>query len=176
MSLSLPGPIALRAAKDALANVGVTEEGGENRGKYVEIYLASVGLGPGNPWCAAFVFYRLQQAAKAVGAVMSPKPPKSGYCPDWKSWAKSNGLWIPVDSDIKVLPGDVALFYFASKERVAHAGIVVERKASGGVLTVEGNTGPEKGGEVNRDGDGVYKKDRDWHEFGAYGGFVRLPF
>lgn len=172
-----PGPVAFRTVADSLANIGVTEEGGENRGKYVQTYLASVGLGPGYPWCAALVHYRLLQACHALGVDPNPHFPKSGYCPDWKQWAQSNGLWIPVDSDIRVLPGDVCLFYFASKERVAHAGIVVARKPdSSGVMTVEGNTGPEKGTEVNRDGDGIYKKDRDWGEFGSGGGFIRIPY
>ena len=58
-------PIALRAAADALANVGVTEEG-ENRGKWVETYLRTVGLPPGSPWCAAFVRFRFEQAAAAL--------------------------------------------------------------------------------------------------------------
>lgn len=48
-----PGLLALRAADKAEANVGVTEQGGENRGAAVEKYLAAVGLPPGQPWCAA---------------------------------------------------------------------------------------------------------------------------
>ena len=173
-----PGPVAVLAADFALKNVGVTEdEGKENSGKFVNIYLKSVGLTPGNPWCASFVYYRIQDAAKVLSATLSPKPPKSGYCPDWKDWAKDNGLWLPVDTDEKILPGDLALFYFSAKGRVAHIGIVVERmKNSMGVYTVEGNTGPERGQEVNRDGDGVYRKEREWEEFGKYGGFIRLPW
>lgn len=172
-----PGAVAIRASKDALANVGVTEEGGENRGKFVEVYLKSVGLQPGDPWCAAFASYRLQAASKALGVTLSPAPPKSGYCPDWKDWAKKHGYWLSVDTDEKILPGDLALFYFSAKGRVAHIGIVVERMPNGdGVYTVEGNTGPERGQEVNRDGDGVYRKEREWEEFGKFGGFIRLPW
>ena len=58
-------PIATRAAADALANVGVTEEG-ENRGKFVEAYQRAVGIPPGSPWCAAFVRFRFEAAAKAM--------------------------------------------------------------------------------------------------------------
>ena len=168
-----PGVIALRAAFDALANVGV-EEIGTNAGKAVEIYLASVGLSAGDPWCAAFIYYRLKQAAKALGKTMTPIPPRSGYCPDWQSWAKEHGLWLPVDTEERILPGDLALFYFSAKRRVAHIGIVVERMTDGsGVYTVEGNTGPASG--VDRDGDGVYRKPRKWSAFGSQGGFIRLP-
>lgn len=172
-----PGLVALRAAKDALANVGVTEEGGENRGKWVEVYLRSVGLQPGDPWCAAFIHYRVRSAAKALGVTLSPAPPVSGYCPDWKAWAVKRGFWLPVDTDEKILSGDLALFWFPAKNRVAHIGIVVERMEGGtGVWTVEGNTGPEHGQEVNREGDGVYQKERHWVEFGYHGGFIRLPW
>ena len=90
-----------------------------------------------------------------------------------------HGLWIRVSDAragrVKVQVGDLALFYFASKKRVAHIGIVVEVH-SWGVVTVEGNTGPDTGTVVNRDGDGVYKKSRTWAELGSLGGFVRLPF
>lgn len=175
--MNTPGAIATQAVKDAIANIGVVEVGGENRGKYVEIYLKSVGLSAGNPWCAAFVYYRLSVAAKVLGVTLSPAPPKSGYCPDWKDWAKDHGYWLPVDTSEKILPGDLALFYFPAKGRVAHIGIVVGRMPdSDGVYTVEGNTGPERGQEVNRDGDGVYRKEREWEEFGKYGGFIRLPW
>jgi CHAP domain len=174
--MNLPGIVAQLAAKEALANVGVHEEGGENRGKYVETYLRSVGLSAGAPWCAAFVYYRLLQACHNLSVNPKPVPPKSGYCPDWQDWAKDNGIWLPVDTEERILPGDLALFYFPAKGRVAHIGIVVGRMAEGqGVYTVEGNTGPERG-EVNREGDGVYRKEREWQEFGSRGGFIRLPW
>lgn len=179
MSRPDSGPIARRAAADALANVGVTEQGGNNRGRYVETYLAAVGLDPGDPWCAAFVRFRFERAAAALGLDLPRSFPDSGYCPDFKAWGVSRKLWLPSSSteardDVQV--GDLALFYFASKKRVAHIGIVTELHPWG-VWTVEGNTGPESGSGVNRDGDGVYKKRRDWSEFGGVGGgFVRCPF
>ncbi len=48
-------PIALRAAKEALDNIGV-QEVGDNRGKAIEVYQASTvpPVPPGSPWCAAF--------------------------------------------------------------------------------------------------------------------------
>ena len=48
--------------KIARAEVGVAEVGGNNRGRRVEEYLAAVGLGPGNPWCAAYVAWVMRQA------------------------------------------------------------------------------------------------------------------
>lgn len=179
MALSLPGPIALRAVADAEANVGVTEEGGENRGKWVETYLASVGLTAGAPWCAAFVYFRLQKAATTLAQPLPADFPRSGYCPDFKAWGIKHGVWVPA-TNAKANPalikrGDLLLFYFASKQRVAHIGIVSSVRTDG-VFSVEGNTGPESGEVVNREGDGVYKKDRGFGELGYYGGFVRLSF
>jgi hypothetical protein len=178
MSLPLPGPIARRAAADALANVGVTEQGGNNKGKYVEIYLDSVGLDPGNPWCAAMIRYRFEAAAAALGLTLPRAFPDSGWCPDYSNWARERGLWLPISSDEsrdELAAGDLCLFWFASKKRHAHIGIVTDPEPWG-AWTVEGNTSAETGTGVNRDGDGVYKKRRDWSEFGAMGGFVRCPF
>lgn len=172
-------PVALKAAADAIANIGVTEEGGENRGRYVETYQRATGNRPGDPWCASFVRFRYEQAAKALGLSLPAKMPDSGWSPAYADWAQEAGLWVPVsmarEEPHQVRPGDLICFYFQAKRRIAHIGIVVAPAELWGCLTVEGNTGPEVG-EVNRDGDGVYRKRREWHEVGAQGGFVRMNF
>lgn len=180
-------PIALRAAADAEKNVGTTEEGGNNRGQAVEVYLRSVGLAPGNPWCAAMVYYRLAMAAVWERGELPAHVPRSGYTPNWKTWALTQGLWLPrsvvvasghggaVVSGTLPRRGDLALFYFASKRRIAHIGIVV-KVGENGVYTVEGNTGPDPANGVNRDGDGVYRRFRPWASLGRFGGFARLNF
>lgn len=174
-----PGSVAKRAAQEALANVGVTEVGGNNRGPAVEKYLASVGCKPGDPWCAAFVRFRFEDAAKDLSLTLPKDFPDSGWTPDYKSWGVKNLLWISqisADDGVAVVKvGDLACFYFPAKNRIAHIGIVVEVH-DWGVVTVEGNTGPDSGEFVNRDGDGVFKKKRHWGELGSKGGFVRCPF
>lgn len=171
-----PGRIALKAVDLAAANVGVTEDGGENRGKAVETYLRSVNLPPGSPWCAAHAYYRESSAAWQLGLQLPADFPRSGWCPDFEAWGKKNGLWIPVRDAVGVVrPGDMALFWFAAKGRVAHAGLV-EQARPWGVVTIEGNTGPDSGDGVQREGDGIYRKTRKWGAFGLKGGFVRLPF
>lgn len=175
MSMPMPGRVTLRATADAEANVGVHESGGENRGKYVEIYLRSVGLGPGEPWCAAFVDYRLKEAALELKVALPADFPRSGYCPDYEDWAKRKGVWLPVSDSPK--RGDLCLFYFPKEGRVAHMGIVVRPYIFGFFRTVEGNTGPRGAiGEVNREGDGVYRKLRSRRSLGSKGGFIRLGF
>lgn len=167
-------PIALKALADAIANVGVTEKGGENRGEFVEVYQASVGIPPGSPWCAAWLYYRYLAAAKSL-EVLLPSLIKSGYTPDWKNWAIEKGLWISRtrarNNTSLVRPGDAVCFFSAKKKRIFHIGIV-KSVHDWGVMTIEGNTGPEAG--VNADGDGVYEKRRDWSELGSGGGFVRI--
>ena len=173
-SLPKPGPIALRAAQGAEANVGVHEES-ENRGRYVKVYLRSVGLRPGEPWCAAFAYYRLAQAALELRKRLPAGFPRSGYCPDYKSWAKESGFWLPASA--RAFRGDLCLFYFPKIGRIAHMGIVVKPLSSGAFWTVEGNTGPRGAvGEVDRNGDGVYRKLRRRSSLGRYGGFIRLGF
>jgi hypothetical protein len=174
-----PGPIAKRAAQEALANVGVQEVGGNNRGKAVETYLASVGCRPGDPWCAAFVRFRFENAADDIDLTLPTDFPDSGYTPDYKRWAKNKGVWTPMP-EARTKPelvqvGDLACFYFPAKQRIAHIGIVVGL-FTGGAILVEGNTGPDSGTEVQRDGDGVFKKRRNFAALGTLGGFCRCAF
>lgn len=174
--------IALLHADLAYANVGVTEVG-ENRGKAVETYQQSCKppLSPGAPWCAAHVRWRMKQAATQLGTTYPDDFPRSGYCPDWSRYYKANDLWIPAQSIIagktikRPRKGDHALFYFRQLARIAHIGIVYSVDENG-VWTVEGNTSPEpeRPGDVERDGDGVYYKRREWHELGMFGGFGLL--
>lgn len=54
-------------------------------------------------------------------------------------------------------PADVVGFWFSSKKRVAHVGIV-EQWGTSTVTTIEGNTSGDSG--VDRNGGGVYRKKR----------------
>ncbi len=182
-------PIAVGAAADAIANVGV-QEVGNNAGKAVETYLASCvpPLGAGAPWCAAFVRYRMKAAATKLGVAYDNTFPRSGYTPDWANWARKNNRWISASecsdgligekpvSEI-ILPGDLALFYFQQLGRIGHIGIIISA-SSKGLVTVEGNTSPEPedADEVERDGDGVYRKRRSWSELGKFGGVLLVDF
>ena len=52
----------------AISQLGVVEVPlGSNKGKDVEKYLKSVGLGGGFPWCMAFVYWCVNEAAKEQG-------------------------------------------------------------------------------------------------------------
>jgi hypothetical protein len=180
----------VRAAREADENrydpdvpgSGIFESGGNNRGKWVEMYQQMVGISPGDPWCAAYVYARLKLAAQLLGRSLPAGFPRSGYTPTYKQWAQDRGLWIPVSAvkagSAQPAAGDLACFYFASKGRIAHIGVVVRPYAagSGQVVTVEGNTGPDSPDGVNRDGDGVYLRHRPLAALGRHGGFCRLNF
>ena len=193
--------IALKAATVAEGFVGTVESGGENRGAQVERFLASVGLGRGAPWCAAFVrhvfekaagFVNLSGAGNRTKRVLSDAPllpagfPDSGYTPDFANWARANNAWADVSQlrggFYEPKRGDLVCFYFAGKGRIAHIGIVVGT-FKGGVITVEGNTSaPVSPSDpfaivgVDRDGDGVFRKRRTWASLGRLGGVVKIGF
>lgn len=170
------GTIGRAAAMGALANVGVTEDG-ENRGQWVETYQRAVGIPPGSPWCAAFVRFRFERAAEKLDLELPAAFPDSGWVPSYEAWARRSGFWIPARDADKVQKGDLACFWFPAKGRCAHIGIVVAPPNEDGIFqTVEGNTGPDRGTHVERDGDGVYLKRRRVSHLGTNGGFIRIPF
>ena len=157
-------PIALRAAKEAIDNVGV-QEVGNNAGLAVETYQAACipAVPSGSPWCAAFVVFRLRNAAHDLDLTIPADWPRSAYCPDHGNWARRSKNWLSVkdaEADYtKVRIGDLICFWFAPLNRLAHIGIVTG-VFSWGVKTVEGNTSPEMEDEdkVTREGDGVYRR------------------
>lgn len=171
-----PGPIALRAAQDALkpSVLAVREQGGNNRGLWVERFLRCIGLAPGNPWCVAWCQWRLREAAEALNAALPTWWTRTGsvYKAGNSLWrtAAERQLLIPGQQRGSVRVGDLALLAW-SKPYPSHVGIVVGFWADG-VIVVEGNTN----GDGSAEGDGVYKKHRHWSEIGANGAFVRLPF
>lgn len=176
-----PGPIALKAIAEAENKnvLAVREVGGNNRGKEVETYLASVDLSAGDPWCDAFVYYRLMKAAQILGKTFPSSYPKTGYTPSTASYFKKRGQWISVQA-AKANPslvkrGDLVFFYFPAKGRIAHIGMVSSVDKNG-IRTVEGNTEGHDTSGVSRDGGGVWVKERTWSNLGYLGGFGRITF
>lgn len=138
--------MAEQVIKIAASEVGVEEQGGNNRGKRVEEYLHSVGLGPGDPWCAAFVAWCLREAGVKLG---TDGWPRTGYCPTIETWAKSNKC-------LSRTPRRGDVFLLLDSEGPYHTGFVSEVNSDGTVDTIEGNT--NRGGSA--DGDGVFRRKR----------------
>ncbi len=147
-SLCCAGQSALRDSltETYLDEVGVRELSGHNDGDRVEVYLRSVNLPKGNPWCAAFVSYCMQ--ANHI------KNPRSGWAPAY--FSTTSTIWTRGGLKNRLpLPGDVFGIYFQNKGRIAHVGFV-HRFGDKYTVTVEGNTNEEG----SREGDGVYLKRR----------------
>lgn len=143
----------------AIAEDGVREEGGPNRGPRIEEYLRSVGLEPGNPWCMAFCFWTVEQAARRLGM---PNPLiRTGACVEAYNWADDRGFLVE-----HAQRGDIGIMLFGNGK--GHA-FVITSNASGRYVTVEGNTNPHG----SREGDGVYRRaDRRWTQLA---GVIRIP-
>jgi hypothetical protein len=167
--------IAIRAADEAVQNVGVTESEKDNHGPAIKIYLETVGLTEGHAWCGGFILYRFLNAAKDLNMELSEGFKNlSGWTPSWAAYAKKHNSWISID-EAKANPdlikkGYVALFYSQPKGRIYHCGIVIGCKKTGPVL-VEGNTSGGPGVDAN--GGGVFLKNRSWTNLGKFGGFMR---
>lgn len=147
----------------AEADLGVREDGGENRGPRVSRYLASTDppINVAAPWCAAWVQYLSDRAAHHLD-VANPldEVRREALVADYVSWAAGKNRLASIDT---MRPGDLIAFNFRG-QRWDHIGIVVRRLQGNMVSTVEANTSPGVGAtnlERERDGDGVFTKVRN---------------
>jgi len=149
-----------RALSIAVREIGIREVG-RNRGPRVEEYLASVGLPPGNPWCAAFVHWCFARAAEDLererAACFDVLAPRTGGV--HKMWRR-----IP-EKYRQRHPTVGALFFHNAGAGMGHVGFVKEVLSQDRFSTVEGNT-DDVG---SREGDGVRSKSRP-------GSYVNLGF
>ena len=126
----------------------VREVGGNNRGKWVKIFLLSVGLEEGYSWCAA----ALNFASMVADA---PRPMRPDYNPaaviGWRNWVRSFGLAV-------VTPERGSICMHQTSESQGHIAVVV-RTVGPMVYSIEGNTGPGEEGSQS-DGGGMYRRVR----------------
>lgn len=133
----------------ALDQVGTTEVG-NNGGAAVENYLASVGLGTGYPYCAAFVTWAIDSADVRSPAVRSARA--QDFITDRSISAKHvlRGAYDPSPGEIIVWRKGNTIY--------GHVGFVMRWDNDHG-QTVEANTSPGNNGR-QRDGDGVWIRQR----------------
>ncbi len=140
----------------ALAYVGTVERGGNNRGPRVERFLASVGLGPGQPWCAAFVSYVLDAAGVRAPLDGRRRVIRSGLAARFitaRSIRASEAL-----RGVKPVPPGAVVIWSRGNGPFGHAGFAMAWDGASGE-TVEGNTSSGLAGS-QRDGDGVWRRER----------------
>jgi hypothetical protein len=131
------------------SQLGVREATGKNDGKIVEMYLHSVGLNKGNPWCAAFVHWSLDSAGY--------KNNITGWSPT--TFNPNNLIYFKNKFKKEPREGDVFSLYFPSLKRIAHTGFFDYKQNSSIYSTVEGNTNDAN----SREGDGVYRRYRSFN-------------
>jgi hypothetical protein len=153
--------------------LGTTEQIKNNSGQMVEKFQRSVSLDAGDPWCLAFVFYCIDRI-EAQAAVLDMNYPRcklyrTGHC---LTLYRNTAMMQRVSAK-DALPGDLVIW---SKRGTAqgHVGIVYLNNHNGTFSSIEGNTSDGSG--VDRDGDGVFLKNR---LVGGYGtmeilGFLRV--
>jgi hypothetical protein len=123
--------------------IGVGEQGGDNRGQMVELFLREVNEPPGKPWCAAFVHHVGYWALYDHRARRSSWPlPRTASCWELGDFARTRGILVERPRD-----GDVFLLYSRNAGRFAHTGFVVDEMGGPQAgqrafecITIEGNT------------------------------------
>ena len=130
----------------AAARIGEAEVK-RNSSPWVDRFLSAVGLNPGFPWCAAFVYWTCRTAG--VPADLLPSRRQAAVVVNWRNWARREGL-----ITTKPRRGDL-MFWVNSDGRTGHIGIVTKFE-NGVAYTIEGNTDEEG----SREGDGVFRKER----------------
>ncbi len=134
---------------DTAASYLYVRETSHNCSHDIARFLRSVGLGCGQPWCAAFVRYCLDAGRARYPTVRSAAA---------RAYVVSSS--IPVKHVVKgyrtITRGWLAIWTH-SASWTGHIGII-ERMHERAIVTIEGNTTPAPG--INRDGDGVYRRLR----------------
>ena len=107
--------------KVAQSQIGIGENGGDNRGKIVRKYTKGKEVA----WCAGFVSWVIREATQRKYYTLSAK----NYWNDFKDNRVSNPR-----------PGDIICFNRGTSGRLGHVGIV-ETVKGGIITTIEGNVG-----------------------------------
>ena len=146
------------------AFVGLKEQGGNNRGLMIELFLKGVKQPPGQPWCAAFVHHVGYWAHYDYDAERSTWPlPATASCYLLGQFARERNVLMEAPKD-----GDVFLLFSPMKARFAHTGIIANVRETGATPrgsvwydcdTIEGNTTDEG----KREGWGVLRRKRRFY-------------
>lgn len=148
-------PLLARALAVAASQVGVMEQPvGSNRGPKVDQYLKSTGTPLGSAWCAAFLYFCFDQAARELGRA-NPLVRTGGVLAHWNG-ARTRGIpRLLTDNAIAnpslVHPG--MIFVISHGAGTGHTGLV-EAVEAGKLVTIEGNTNDNG----SREGIGVFRR------------------
>ena len=154
----------------AHALVGTREEGGNNKGRIVELLQETLGGAGQEPWCMSMTQSCIAFAEDQTG-IVSPVAASEHCLTVWNE--------TPTSQRVKVspLPGAIIIWRHGSTTN-GHTGIVVGNCVNRTFAAVEGNAeGGTANGKVVRDGGGVYYTTRNQDGNGSMKvvGFLR-PF
>ena len=164
----------------ARADLNVRETS-PNSGPRVAEMLATVGLQPPQPWCAAAVTTWLRSAAKGLG--VEPPVKGSALAQEIGRQLQRAGRWIDVaqigDARRTLRPGMLLVWYRGPRESgLGHVGVIEEVVDGQHLKTIEGNSGAL--------GDGVWRMSRSssdplllgagWVDDSVEPPFVEPPF
>lgn len=141
---------------------GVREEGGDNKGRFVEAFQKTVDAkSVSEPWCMCFVQTCIGYIENVLGLKSDLKATESV-----KNFLPNE---IP-----KYFPSVGDVVAWVSYNGTGHCGIVVKLHEDGSFDSIEGNTSNPQG--FDRDGNGVYLKKRSIKDMGKYkfAGFVKV--
>jgi hypothetical protein len=148
-------PLSIDYAKEIIRiaeyYLGTHEEGGPNKGEAVEKFQRTVdGKAQGESWCMGFVQYCVTKAATNLGG--KPVLYTSESC--MTVWAKTPVIHRFTTPEV----GRIIIWRHGNGPQ-GHTGIVTKLIDANTIETIEGNTGGD-GKTVEREGDGVYRKQR----------------
>lgn len=149
-----PSALLTAVLAEAAAQVGVMEvPPGSNDGPMVKIFQHSVGIGAGDAWCMAFVYWCFQQAAAKVG-VANPVFKTGSVLTEWVNakGTKITAAKAKVQTSL-VVPGQI--FIISTGGVHGHTGFI-ESIEDGLLTTIEGNTNTN--GSSN--GIGVFRRSK----------------
>lgn len=141
------------------SRVGIVEKS-RNSGPQIDQWLSSVGLRPGNPYCAACISHALKQAG-----VTSPKI-MSGLAMSFRTKGSFKATDV-INGTKTVLPGDLPIWQ-KGNSIFGHIGVAERRIDRRTIVTIEANTSSGLRGS-QRDGNGVYRRTRKIEPFNHFG-------
>lgn len=155
----------LRMLDLARFHIGVTEQGGNNRGPMVQEFQKAVdGKAQGEPWCMSFIQYLIKKTIEAHGGASAM--PETEHClTAWRKTFIINKFRYPQ-------PGWIVIWQHGNTQS-GHVEIVSDVLVDS-ILTIGGNTGPGQG--IVREGDGVYYRIRSLTDRGKMNllGFIKV--
>jgi hypothetical protein len=181
--VTLPPKIYEKAVDLAVQYEGLKELTNHNDGPEITKWLKNVGLGPGYPYCAAFMYSMYSDAKKELGSDATLTL-KSARCSSVYYNARSNPIKYKIITPNEIFLGIETLrigdipIWTRSPDNVknfnGHTGLVIEQLNNKQFKTIEANTRSDNVGDQG-EGGGVFLKTRNVNSTSfKIKGFIRL--